>query len=177
MTGSPSRQRLTGSSAPSARAGGAPRCGRRWRAVLAHPTPSTVRAWQGARLRSGDERPSDRFSAGYRLRRDSPPSRRNDRRGFARRRPAARALRVARRWPPATLAPGHRRARGLTIGSVALLWPGTHVGTNAPSNGPNNHNQPRPRSLVEQGESPSATSSTTTPRVLGFESHGPTNRL
>ncbi len=50
----------------------------------------------------------------------SPPSRRPDRGGFARRRPTSRALRVATRWPPATLDPGHRRARGLAIGSVAL---------------------------------------------------------
>jgi hypothetical protein len=52
----------------------------------------------------------------------SPPSRRPDPRGFARRRPASRALRVAPqapRWPLATLDPGHRRAKGLAIGSVA----------------------------------------------------------
>ncbi len=59
----------------------------------------------------------------------SPPSRRPDGRGFARRSPAARALRVATRWPPATLAPGHRRATGLVIGSAALPWPaGAHFG-------------------------------------------------
>ena len=42
---------------------------------------------------------------------------------IARRSPASRALRVAARWPSATLDPGHRRATGPGIGSVALPWP------------------------------------------------------
>jgi hypothetical protein len=52
-----------------------------------------------------------------------PPSLRPGGRQFARRHPEPRALRVATRWPPATLDTGHRRAGGLAIGSAALPWP------------------------------------------------------
>ena len=56
-----------------------------------------------------------------------PPSRRPASRGSARRAPASRALRVATRWPPATLDPEARRAGGLAIGSAPLIWPGQNA--------------------------------------------------
>ena len=96
------------------------RCGRRWRAVLTHPLGQT-RAPAITKTRT----PRWYVVPGYGLLRRSPSSRRPDRRRFARRHPESRALRVAMRWPPATLDTGHRRAEGLAIGSVALSWPAT----------------------------------------------------
>ncbi len=98
----------------------------------------------------GDERLACSLPAGQHRRLHSPATHRPDRQRSARRHPASRALRVAARWPPATLDPGHRRARGLGIGSAALAWPGTNVGTNGLSNDPNNHNQQRCSSGVKR---------------------------
>jgi len=56
----------------------------------------------------------------------SPPSRRPDPRGFARRRPAARALRVARRWLRPPLPPGTDERRGWL--SDRCLFPGRPKG-------------------------------------------------
>ena len=46
--------------------------------------------------------------------------------------PAAKLRGIAARWPPATLDPGHQRARGLAIGSDALSWPVPSAHPHAP---------------------------------------------
>ena len=103
---------FTGSSAPSARraAGGAGAPSSR-----VHPHPHSKRP-----LHHGT---GARNAMAQRPQLHSPPSHRPDAEGSARRHPASRALRVALRWPPATLDPGRRRAGGLVIGSVALFCP------------------------------------------------------
>ena len=94
------------------------------RAALARrPRATNERAQKGARVTGDTGAPTTSVMSAAMVRRvGHPPSHRPDRRRCARRRPASRALRVAMRWPRATLDPGHRRASGLAIGSVALSW-------------------------------------------------------
>ena len=90
--------------------------------------PSRQHPW-GPRSTTTSRRPFDRLTVVT-----SEPPTRSAR--IARQRPAARALRVATRWPPATLAPGHRRATGPVIGSVTLPRPWPHFGRTATDSGP-----------------------------------------
>ena len=83
--------------------------------------PYWLKRASGARRAAGGAgAPSSRTRS--RAGRPEPPCRRPDRQRCARRRPASRALRVAKRWPAATLDPGRRRARGLAIESAARSW-------------------------------------------------------
>ena len=163
----------TGSSAPSARPGGTPRCGRRWRAVLAHPTRSKGADIEGARFRQEtsaihfDRRAGQGEISTHRRAADPIPEGLH---AGARHQGRRASLRDGLR-PPLT---PNTAEQGGWLSDRWFSWPGTNAGTNGPSEGSNNHDQLEPSSGVNRVLGQRAAKPTRSPLVVGSSPTGPT---